>query len=201
MAAPAPRVIIVHEGGTPWWVPLLIGLAVATIAALASYSAAWWLKKRDVDRESAFRAVDLVDEAEQAASSRERFEAAGGTNGVLHLLQKARVRAQPLGSNDLDDRFRAALDYVMTFGLWPDHQAEPVGGWRWVGEAVANVREGLVPFLSAPGFLPFHSRTTLPRSFPTAAELQAMPTGVDGQELVVALNDWKAQHGGEAAAP
>jgi hypothetical protein len=181
---------IVYAGGTPWWVPLIVGLSVALAAACASYAAAWWFKKRDVDRENAFRAAERVDEAEQMTARRERYDAEGGAAAVLRLVQEARVRTQPLGSQDLDDRFRTAIDYLFTFTLWQPPPGPP-GGRRWLSEAIANIREGLVPYLAAPRFLPFRRDDTLERSFPTLAELQAMPRGANGQELVDALQAWK----------
>jgi hypothetical protein len=120
---------IVYAGGTPWWVPLIVGLGVALAAACASYAAAWWFKKRDVDRENAFRAAERVDEAEQI-TRRDRYDAEGGAAAVLRLVQEARVRAQPLGSQDLDDRFRAAIDYLFTFTLWQPPPGPP-SGRRW----------------------------------------------------------------------
>jgi hypothetical protein len=83
--------MVVHDGGTPWWVPLIVGLSVALAAACASYAAAWWFKKRDVDRENAFRAAERVDEAEQITARRERYDAEGGAAAVLRLVQEARV--------------------------------------------------------------------------------------------------------------
>src|SRR2546422_562534 len=109
----AQRIIVIHEGGTPWWVPLAIGLGIAFVAAVVSYAATWRFKKVDVDRENAFRAAQLVDEAEQIATSRQRFEAEGGAAAVWRLIQEARVRAQPLLSSEIEDRFRAALDYLL----------------------------------------------------------------------------------------
>lgn len=180
--------VAVQEGGTSWWVPV----AVAAAAAAASYAAAWWLKRRDVERENAFRAASLVDNAELLSSSRERYAAEGGVNTLLRLLQQARIRAQPLSSTELDDRFQAALDYVIGYGLRPPGQPEPVGAWRLVNDAVANVREGLIPFLAAPRFLPGRAVAKL-RSFPTVAELRAMPAG--DEEWVAAILDWQQARG------
>jgi hypothetical protein len=187
----AEKIMIVRDGGTSWWVPLAVGLGVAVVAAAASYAATWRFKKRDVERENAFRAVDIVDEAEQIAARQERWEAAGGAGAVLRLLQEARVRAQPLRSRDLDERFQAAMDYLSTFMFGRQDRQQP-GGWKgWLREATANIREGLVPYLAAPRLLPSRRDTTLERSFPTLAELQAMPHGADGEELIDALVAWK----------
>ncbi len=91
----------------------------------------------------------------------------------------------------MDDRFKAALNYAFSLGLF---QQQPVGGIRWLAEAVANVREGLASYLAAPAFLPFRERLSLPRSFPTTAELEAMPNGDNGNELTQALAAWKEAH-------
>lgn len=180
---------MIHDGGTPWWVPLLVGLCIATVAAGASYVAAWWFKKRDIERESAVRAADLVDQAEQLLANRQRFATEGGAATVTRFLQEARVRAQPLLSRDLEDRFQAALSYAFNWGLW-NPGPEPVGARHWLAEAVANIREGLVPYLSAPRFLPFATADANIRSFPTINELKAMPQNAT-QELIVALAAWK----------
>jgi hypothetical protein len=185
----AERVVIVHEGGTPWWVPLIVGLVIASVAAIVSYLATWLFKKRDVDRENAFLARDFVDEAEQISERRERFEAEGGVGAVFHLLQQARVRAEPLESPDLSDRFLAALHYGLMFGTWHP-QPPPPGARRWLGEAVANIREGLKPYLAAPRFIGFRG-SKADRSFPRLDELRAMPQGADAQELLDALEEWK----------
>ncbi len=187
----AGDVVVIHEGGTAWWIPLLVALTVAAAAAVASYAAAWWFKKRDVERDNAFAAARLVDEAEQIASRRERYDVEGGAATVTRLVQEARIRAQPLASEELDDRFKAALDFAFTIGLL---QNQPVGGLRWLAEAVANVREGLAAFLTAPTFWPGGERLKLKRSFPTSAELQAMPSGDDGNDLTRALNAWRNGH-------
>lgn len=192
------KIVVVHEGGTPWWVPLVVGLGIAVVAASVSYAATWWFKKRDVERENAFLARDRIDEAEQIASRRRRYEAEGGAATVSRLLQEARVRTQPLGSVDLDDRFRAAMDYVLTLALWQP-QPGPPGGRHWLSEAVANIREGLIPYLAAPRFWPFHRETASQRSFPKFDELRAMPHGPDGQKLIDALAEWKEAHGGKAS--
>jgi hypothetical protein len=71
------------------------------------------------------------------------------------------------------------------FVLWS------VGARRWMAEAVKNIREGLVPYLATPHFLPLRSSFKLSRSFPTLAELQAMPHGPTGQDLMNALNAWR----------
>jgi hypothetical protein len=54
--------LVIERGGGPgWWVPLLIALAVALVAAIALYSVSWRFKKADVDRETALQAADVVD--------------------------------------------------------------------------------------------------------------------------------------------
>jgi hypothetical protein len=192
------RIVIVHEGGTPWWVPLVVGLGIAVVAAAASYAATWRFKKRDVDRENAFRAADLIDEAEQIAARKERFEAEGAS-GVWLRVQEARVRAQPLGSQELDERFQAFLDYALMFGVW--HPAPPPAvAIRWLQDAVRNIRDGLVPYLAAPRFLPRRNRN-LARSFPTLAEIQAMPHGANGMDLINALGDWNAAREAQPEQP
>jgi hypothetical protein len=193
------RIVVVHEGGTPWWVPLVIGLGVAVVAAAVSYAATWRFKKRDVERENAFRAAERIDQAEQITARQDRYDAEGGAATVNRLVQEARVRAQPLGSSELDDRFQAAIDYLFTFTLWQPPPGPP-GGRRWLGEGIANIREGLLPFLAAPRFLPVR-RDRATRSFPTKAELLAMPRGANGQELIDALEEWKAAQEAQPEQP
>ena len=80
-------------------------------------------------------------------------------------------------SQALDDRFQAALSYLWTFtSEWqqPGRQPPP-GGTRWLSEAIANIREGLLPYLAAPRFLARAPASK--RSFPTLLELEAMPHG------------------------
>jgi hypothetical protein len=73
--------------------------------------------------------------------------------------------------------------------MWP---APTSRGVNWLTEAIANVREGLVPHLAAPtlsGRIPKRRR-----SFPTTSEYNAMPRGVrdDGATLLDALGEWGA---------
>jgi hypothetical protein len=120
LAATAPsRTIVIERGGTAWWVPFLTALLVAVLAVVASYYATWKFKKVDVNRESAFRTADLVNQAEQIASWPGRYgaEAEGGAESTMRLLQEARIRAQPLGDDDLDDSFKAAGSYGRTAAI------------------------------------------------------------------------------------
>jgi hypothetical protein len=78
---------VIEHGGTSWWVPLLVALA----AALASYVATGWLKRADINRESAFRAADLIDDAEQVAAFRDRYDTApDGARQASHISTYAR---------------------------------------------------------------------------------------------------------------
>jgi hypothetical protein len=188
-ASRAARTIIVERGGgTPtWWIPL----AVALVAAAVSYAVAWRFKRADVDRENALRAVDLIDRAEQIASLDDLWRNEGGGLTTHRLLQEARVRAEPLDDDDLEERFRAALSYNTELLLWDDKTS---AARSWLAEAVADVREALVPHLRAPRFIP--RRRFVLREFPTVEELNAMPSdphGRDGQPRIDALVDWKAK--------
>src|SRR5205823_809234 len=60
------RIVIIEKGGTPWWVPLLATLLIGVAAAIASFLATWWFKKRDIDGENARQAATLVDDADRA---------------------------------------------------------------------------------------------------------------------------------------
>ncbi len=190
LAATQPaRTIVIERGGTAWWIPFATALFVAIVAAAASYYAAWRFKSRDVNRENAFRAAELVDQAEQIASRSDRYEAEGGPATTMRLLQEARVRAQPVDDVDLDSRFRAALNFNLDLQLWGD--PEPRGGRYWLYEAIANIRGGLVPHLSAPKLVRRIRPTE--RSFPTLAELNAMASDAyDGNVRINALVEWRA---------
>jgi hypothetical protein len=148
-----------------------------------------------VNRKSAFRAADLINQVEQIASLPGRYEAEAEGGGVvaLRLLQEARVRAQPLNDPGLDDRFNAAVSY--TYELLDTWAEDPPGGARhWLREAIANVRAGIVPHLAAPKFV---GRERPPeRSFPTSDELSAMRSDPrDGHVLLNALVEWRANQG------
>ncbi len=189
IAATEPaRTIVIERGGTPWWIPFATALFVALAAAAASYYAAWRFKKSDVNRENAFRAAELVDQAEQIASRQDRYEAEGGPATTMRLLHEARVRAEPVADSDLDDRFKAALLFNFDLQVW--HDPEPPGGRHWLYEAIANIRGGLVPHLSAPQLT---GRPRPPkRSFPGLAELNAMANDAyDGNVRINALTDWR----------
>lgn len=193
MLASAPTRIVVERGGTSWWVPLLIGLATVAGAAIASYLATWWFKKYDIDGQNAIRAAAPVDEAEKTIAG------AGGYSqipsdpfGRAQLsLQEARIRSQPLGDGDLDDRLIAAHYFLTTIQEWAGRQA-PGGELRWAREAVANVREGLAPYLSPPRVIPLSRRKlATSRSFPTFAELKGIELHQDPSGLIEALDSWK----------
>lgn len=181
-------VIEQRGGGTAWWLLLLI----AIVAAVASYYAAWRLKKADVNRESAFRAIEPVDEAQRvAAADAYRQNPKEVADEVLSLLQEGRARAYPLGDRDLDDRFKAATSCLIDMQMW---QGPPGREWHWLREAVATVRAGLVPHLSAPKFV--GRRPSAERWFPTFEELNAMdsdPSGRDPNVRLDALIDWRAK--------
>jgi hypothetical protein len=180
------RTVVVEHGGTSWWIPVVITVG----AAAASYYATWRFKRSDVNRENAFRAADLVDEAEQLAARRELYDAVpeGGANAVLHLLQAARVRAQPLEDDDLDDRLIAALNFVVDVALW---RQQPGPARHWVNEGIANVRSALVPHLAAPKLL--RRGRPVEQSFPRTEELNAMENNDDdGTQLLGELAQWRA---------
>jgi hypothetical protein len=172
-----------------WWVPFGSALAVALAAALASYYVTWRMKRADVNRESALRVSDLIDEAEQLAAFSDQRGGAEAPSTVLRLLQRARVRAQPLlGDTELADRFLAAVSYSFELAGWPNVTSH---GWHWMGNAIANVREALVPHLTPPKLVG-RSKTT-DRSFPTSAEFKALPMNDrDGADLLDALVNWRA---------
>ena len=186
--------IVNESGGTPWWVPVVTTLAVALTAAAVSYAVSWRFKRADVDRENALRAVDRVDEAEQIASLDYRWRDEGHGGLATHLLlQEARVRADPLDDDDLEDRFQAALTYNSELLGWSEKRSASAAR-HWLGEAIGSVREGLLPHLQAPRFIP--RKRWSPRWFPTKEELRAMPSdpyGRDGKPRIDALVDWKAQ--------
>jgi hypothetical protein len=190
LMAGTTRVVVIEKGGTPWWVPLVIGLAIAIAAAIASYVATWWFKKGEADRENASQAATLVDEAEKIVSlSGYRTDlSTGGPETATPLLQEARIRAEPLFDDDLDDRFIAALSYLSTF---QERRKRPTGSHRWLRESVANVREGLVPYVAAPRLIPLRRRTFRKRSFPTLDELKAMKHDPNEEALMEALEAWE----------
>jgi hypothetical protein len=186
------RTIIVERGGTAWWIPVAAALFVALVAAVVSYCASWLFKRADVNRESTSRVADLVYEAEQLVARPEQYAAApeGGARKTLHLLQSARVRAQPLAEidPDLDDRLRAAASFNFELVLWDEETGR---ARHWLTEAIANARMALVPHLAAPKLIP-RARTTK-RAFPTTDELNAMPNNDPrGTDLIDALVDWRA---------
>jgi hypothetical protein len=183
---------VVEKGGTAWWVPLVVALFVALVAAAVSYYATWLFKKSDVNRESAFRVAELVYEVENLVARPERYAAApeGGAAKALDLLQTARVRAQPLATldPDLDDRLRAAVSFTFELILWDEETAR---ARQWLSQAIVNARIGLVPHLAAPKLIP--RAHAAERIFPTADELHAMPnTHPRGTDLIDALVDWRA---------
>jgi hypothetical protein len=186
--------VVERGGGTPWWVPLAIALGVALVAAFVSYAVTWRFKRADVDRENALRAVDIVDRAEQIASLDDLWNNEGGGGmATYRLLQEARVRAQPLDDNDLDQRFRVALSYNVELVGWDEKTS---AARDWLAGAISDIREALVPHLAAPNFIR-RNREVL-REFPTQEELNAMPSdryGRKGQPRIDALVQWKADRG------
>jgi hypothetical protein len=195
LAAQPARTIVIEKGGIAWWVPLVIALLVALVAAAVSYAVTWRFKQADFNRESAIRAVDLVDEAEQLATDRDRYTAVQGSGAasVSRLLQEARVRAQPLGDVELDERFQAALLYI--FDL-QQARNETGPALHWLAAAITNVREAFVRHLAAPKFIPLRT----PRAkqwFPTLTELKNMQRDREGRTLVDALVAWRAQGEGD----
>jgi hypothetical protein len=189
-AAQAARTIVVERGGgTAWWIPL----GVALIAAATAYYATWKFKKADVNRENAFRVADLVYEAEQIVSRPERYAAEGGAMTTSRLLGGARVRAQPLEDDDLNDRFQAAQ--ILNVDLQLSNEEPGHGRGRyWLGIAIWNVRVALFPHLAAPRFVGRTLRRE--RTFPTMADLMAMPSDdYDANVRLDALVDWRAGQG------
>lgn len=183
------RTIVVERGGSAWWIPFATALFVATVAALASYYATWRFKRADVNRDNAVQARDLVDEAERIASSPARYRDEGGALATSRLLQRALIRAQPIEDWDLFDTFFAAQDYNFRLQQWDE---PPNSARSWLVEAIAQVREALVPYLSAPRLFRAAKRAKS-RSFPTFDDLKAMPSDDrDPQQLIDALVEWKA---------
>jgi hypothetical protein len=171
-------------------VPFASALFVAVVAAGVSYWVSWRFKRADVNRDNGVRAADLVDEAERIVAWPDHFDAQpeGGGSATLRLLQQARVRAEPLDDPVLRDRFQTAVAFSSELVTWP----EPSGAARhWLREALANVREGLVPHLAAPTLSGRIAERK--RSFPTSTEYNAMPKNDrDGRDLLDALVDWRA---------
>jgi hypothetical protein len=63
---------------------------------------------------------------------------------------------------------------------------------HWLSNAIATIRDGLVPHLSAPKL--FGVRSASERSFPTNDELYAMQMDPrDGNVLIEELVDWRAR--------
>jgi hypothetical protein len=195
LAATEPtRTIVIERGGTAWWIPFATALLVALFAAAASYYATWRFKKGDVNRKNAFGAADLIDEAAQLVSRQDRYGAEGGANATLRLVQRSRVRAEPIDDAELDERFRAALSFHYDVLTWRE---EPGPARHWLAEAIWNVRAGLVPYLSAPRLA--RRKQPRERSFPTSADLSDMPRHAhDGNVLIGALIDWRANQEREA---
>jgi hypothetical protein len=196
IAATQPARTIVIErggGGTPWW-----ALLVALAAAVASYCATWQFKRRDVERENAFRSAELIDEASRTTSTRDGFANAGGPSGLARLLYEAGVRAQPLDDADVNDRFEAARNFATDMELWG---SVPERARSWAYEAILNVRAALVPYLAAPRLI---GKWPPPeRSFPTRSELSEMPKSAhvrDGTARLDALDAWKKKPGRKEGA-
>jgi hypothetical protein len=84
------------------------------------------------------------------------------------------------------------LSFLTTIREWRE---SPAGGVRWLGEAIANVREGLVPYLAAPPFVPW-SRTRIhtSRSFPRPFEMRVINQHKRPDAIVDALDAWKKSH-------
>jgi hypothetical protein len=174
--------VVVEQGGTSWWIPFVTALFVALVAALASYYATWRFKRSDVDRENAFRAADLIDEAERTVAVDET-----GASATARLLRQALRRTAPIDDLNLDDAFFAAVDYNEYLQRWkqpPDRAA------YWQGQAIANIREALTPHLSAPRLVRRKEQGI--RLFPKQEELFAMPTD-DPQGFMSALARWQSR--------
>jgi hypothetical protein len=192
------RTIVVERGGTAWWIPFSTALLVAVVAALASYYATWRFKRSDANRENAFRAAGLMDEAEQIARREDRYDSEGGASTTLRLLQEAQVRARPIEDSDLDDRLRAAIAYNVAL---KSGQGRPPRARHWLSVSIWNVQRALAPHLSAPRLVP---RTiTSDRVFPTFDDLFPMIPMTEGpiplevspdlNILDNALSEWEAK--------
>ena len=146
-AALSQPIIIEHGGGgTPWWVPLAIGLGAAVLAYLAT----WRFKRVDFDRENALRAADLVDEAEQIASRTDRYGAEGGARTISGLLRQARIRAEPLHDSDLDDRLMAAHYFAGDLIEMRGNRVPERTGWRKRRRPFARRSFPISPLPSSP---------------------------------------------------
>jgi hypothetical protein len=204
LAATQPaRTIVVKQGGTPWWVPLLATLLIGIAAAIASYLATWWFKKRDIDGDNARQAALFVDEAERAlprptASARQTLSDPLET--VSRLLRKARLRAQPLDDFDLDQRMDVALYFFSDAQEWG---AQPVGARPWMQRAIDNVRVGLAPYLAPPPIIPRRPQQVfVEKLFPRFDEYIAIKRFAedDPEGVTQGLDDWFAEDSEEEAA-
>jgi hypothetical protein len=148
LVAASSRVVVIENGGTPWWVPFLATLVVGLAAAMASYLATWWFKKRDIEGENARQAASLVDDPERALPGGETYTKGvpiDPLDDVNRLLREARLRAQPLNDRDLDQRLGVALYFLSDAQEWT---TQPVGARPWMHRAIDNVRVRLAPYLA-----------------------------------------------------
>jgi len=201
------RIVIIEKGGTPWWVPLLATLLIGVAAAIASYLATWWFKKRDIDGENARQAATLVDDADRALPrSTETFTTQVSQmpddplDKVTRLLREARLRAQPLNDFDLDQRLGTALYFLSDAQEW---RKRPVGARPWMHRAIDNVRIGLAPYLAPPPLIPWRRPNVfLEVLFPSFSEYIGIKRFAkeDPEAVTQGLDDWFAKESEEKAA-
>src|SRR5262249_34169315 len=95
--------------------------------------------------------------------------------------------AQPLNDADINDRLQTARMFIR---LQRESQPMTRRSWHWIRESIANVREGLLPYLAAPKLSGRRVKTD--RSFPTNRDYMGLPDH-RGDALLDALEEWKAR--------
>jgi hypothetical protein len=159
LAFPEPLAATTGNGSTAaWWIPV----AIAALAAFGSYFATWVLKRRDVERDLALRCSELLNQASDLVRlPDEAYREAGDALAVRGFLNAARSVVFPLRDPDLDFRLLTAERFAFETAGWTVPRV-------WLGEAVENVRHGLVGYLAPPRFAPWRrGARRAKRTFPT----------------------------------
>jgi hypothetical protein len=169
----------------------LIPLAVVVAAAIFAYLGGWAVKRQDVERTIAAEADVLLEEAQQLAADRDRWNEET-LRRIKHLAQTAGMRARRLADADVDDRFN-----VCNLFLFDCLTALREGQRYWAEEAVSNVRLGLDAFTSPPSLWPWRvPAKRRQRIFPTKEEYTALMQYEDDQApRVQLLAQWQTEHG------